>query len=88
MASSFPVSFGSDLSGLDEEIDVQIQSRELYTMVENERKKLQDATGKKKFKWSVLKTELAKCHPYFAIRTVNQIRDRYKYIKKELKHDK
>lgn len=85
MGSSVPVSFGSEISGLDEEERVEMLSREFYVTVMNEREKLQRRKGSQAFRWGDLKAESDLCHPYFKTRSVKQVRDRFKYVKKELK---
>ena len=80
-----PISFASEISGLDdEEQGAEMLSFEFYNTVKRERERIQGLTPGRGFRWSDLKAELDKCHPYFQKRTVEQVRNRFKYVKKEI----
>ena len=83
-ASTFAVSFASDVSGFDDEEPVELLSREFYSIVTKEREKLHRGTEEKAFRWAELKLRLDEANNYFKHRTLSQIRNRYKNIKKEL----
>ena len=82
VASSEPVTFPSDISVI-EDGEEDLPANEFFQIVSEERQRLL-AQGGKIIRWPVLLAQLQERHPYFQRHTRNQIRDRYKYIKRIL----
>ena len=85
-ASSKPISFASDISGLDDDVnETEMLSKEFYNHVKREREALQASSGKRAFRWTDLKAALENRYPYFKEHSAKQIRNRFKYVKRELR---
>ena len=74
------------MSGLESDLegDPMLLSMEFYDIVVRERDDLRKASSSRAFRWVDLKKALDRCHEYFRSRSLNQVRDRFKYIKREL----
>ena len=76
---------GSEMDTLEEDSEEAIPPNEYYHMVMKEQEEVSARTNSMVFRWSDIAEGLAGKHPYFVGRSKENIRARFKYIKKQIK---
>lgn len=86
-STSEQVSLPSDVSfvGSVDEGDDSLEPAEFYGMVLKEQEEMTATSQSRAFRWKSLQERLAPKHPYFASRSAEAIRSRYKYVKRHIK---
>ena len=73
------------MSCLEDDEEDSLPANLFYEIVNEERKQLAEKSGEGAFRWKNLAEKLATRHPYFETHTIEHVRQRFKYIKKQLK---